>query len=59
VYDLSNGGADLDTALVTKWGQASGRTQEAAQLLGTLGQLSGDIASGRVKVVNDPNPPSQ
>ena len=57
VYDLNNGGADVDTALITKWGKAANRDKDAADLVSLYTDLVGKINSGAVKVPNDTNTP--
>lgn len=50
VYDLKNGGADVDTALITKWGEASGRQDDATALTAMYKDLVNKISSGSVTV---------
>jgi basic membrane protein A len=50
VYDLSNGGADLATKLVTKWGAASGQARQAASLVSAYNDLLKKISSGQINV---------
>jgi basic membrane protein A len=57
LYNLSNNGSTLDTKLITKWGDASGRSAEATALVTTYNDLATKINSGAIKVVSDPNPP--
>lgn len=52
VYDLMNGGADVDTKLVTKWGQAAGRQTDADTLIKTYDDLVKKISEGSVDIPN-------
>lgn len=57
VYNLKNGGADVDTALITKWGAAANRTSDAAKLVAFYKSLVVKINSGALKVPNDTKTP--
>jgi hypothetical protein len=57
VYDLKNGGADVDTALITKWGAAAGRVSDAASLVTSYTELVSKINSGALVIPNDTTTP--
>jgi len=50
VYDLTNDGADLDTALVTKWGKAAGQQQVAGSLVTMYDDLLSQVRAGTLKI---------
>ena len=50
VYDLTNDGADLDTALVTKWGKAAGQQQVAGSLVTMYDNLLSQVRAGTLKI---------
>lgn len=58
VYNVTNGGADLDLKLISKWGQASGDESAATNVESLYKKLTDDITNGSIKVANNPNPPA-
>ena len=57
VYNLKNDGADVDTALITKWGAAANRASDATNLVAMYKDLVAKINSGALTVPNDTTTP--